>query len=102
MIFVQPITYISGSVQRFYLVKRDNASHLPLFENKEHFGVAALMQHHIALHILAGVLHRSHKLRPVQRLLEPDFIFKHQLMQRGDVLFFDGTQFQRVTNDNYF
>ena len=96
MNFIQPVTNVSRFIQRFYLVKRDNANHFTLFEDKEHFGVATLVQHHIPLHILTRIVLRFDKLRPVQRPLEPNFIFEHQLVQRRDVLFFYCPQFQRV------
>ncbi len=50
MRFVEPVADFSGFIQWFNTIKRDNADKFIFFENHEHFGIAALMQHHITLH----------------------------------------------------
>ena len=46
----------------FNTIKRDNADKFIFFENHEHFGIAALMQHHITLHRFSRVLFTLNKL----------------------------------------
>ena len=65
MRFVQPVADFSGFIQWFNTIKRDNADKFIFFENHEHFGIAALMQHHITLHRFSRVLFTLNKLRPV-------------------------------------
>ncbi|SWE83746.1 Uncharacterised protein [Klebsiella pneumoniae] len=65
MRFVEPVADFSGFIQWFNTIKRDNADKFIFFENHEHFGIAALMQHHITLHRFSRVLFTLNKLRPV-------------------------------------
>ena len=102
MAFINPVANVSGLVDWLYLIERQHADNLLLQKEQKHLGIAALVEHHVALHVAAGLLFVSHLSGPAQRLLKPALVFHHQLMQFRHVTLVNRAQGERIRNGDMF
>ena len=102
MALINPVADVGGLIDRLNLVKRQHADDLFLQKEQKHFGVAALVQHHVALHVAAGFVFVTHVSGPAQRLLEPALVFHHQLVQFRHVALIHRAQRERCGDGNAF
>ncbi|VAU69068.1 Uncharacterised protein [Klebsiella pneumoniae] len=102
MRLVKPVSNVPGLIRRLDRVEGQHAHQLVLHENQEHFGVTALVQHLVALHVAARVLFAADMLRPVEGGLQPGFVFDYEVVQIGGIALFDGAKLDFLVNGDDF
>ena len=102
MRFIQPVADVRGFVGRLNRIERQYADQRILPEDQKHFGVAALVQHLVTLHVASGVIFSPHVLRPVKGGLQIGSVFDDEVMQFGGVALFDGAKLECVRYGNSF
>ena len=99
-VFIEPVTDIAGFVGWLDGVEGEHTHQHVIFEDQEHFGVAALMQDDVALCGLPGLVNRADMLRPVQKVLQPLAVFNDQLVQIVNKTLINGMQRQVVVDND--